>query len=469
MKRTEKTTISTGDGLRLPRVEAPARSAEAARRSFSTHVTWTVAARVLILLGSLCASIIVARTLGAEGLGALAVINVTVAVALQLGCAGLPSANTYFISRDRKELAPVWANALLFGFTAGLLLAIFVAALVTLRPSLLGSVPLQLILIAAISIPFQLVTLLGLNVLLGIERIAQFNLLDALSQSFVLINALVALILLAAGLRLLVIFNTAAAVLICLMVILLIGRAISAQTEARPLRPDADLFKRMARYGVKFHVAVVASLLIVRADLLIVNHYRGQAETGGYAVASQVATLLMLLPSVIATLIFPRVTAARDASGHLTMRATRHTAFIMFAICLLAAPMAFLLPFLYGTQFWDAPAQLLILLPGVCLMGVESVLVQHFSGIGLPAAIPLFWLMTLAVNVLLNLIFVPTYGARAAAAASTISYALIFLLVAAYFRRQTGNGFSQTFILRGRELHELFTAVRPGVSSRQES
>jgi O-antigen/teichoic acid export membrane protein len=133
----------------------------------------------------------------------------------------------------------------------------------------------------------------------------------------------------------------------------------------------------------------------------------------------------------------------------------------------MAVPAAFLLPLLYGNAFRDVPVQLLILLPGVYLVGLESVLVQYFSSTGLPAAIPLFWLMTLLLNVLLNLLFVPTFGARAAAFASTASYALIFLLVVFYFRRKTGNLFSQTFMLRRGELGELFALVRKSSTVRE--
>ncbi|HKS27608.1 MAG TPA: oligosaccharide flippase family protein [Pyrinomonadaceae bacterium] len=445
MTPTEKTKTSTS---------------EAPRRRFSTHVAWTLTARLLILAGSLAAGIIVARVLGAEGLGTLTVINVTVALVLQLGCAGLPSANTYFISRDRRELAPVWANALLFGLVAGTLLAAGVSCLAYLRPTLLGNVPLQLLLIAAVSIPFQLVTLLGLNVLLGIDRVGQFNLMDALAQAFVLVNTVAALVVLGAGLRALVALNTIVSALMCAAVVVVIGRAISRVRERRAFQLDAELLRRMARYGMKFHVAVVASLLIFRADLLIVNHFRGEAEAGSYAVASQMAMLLMMLPGVIATLIFPRVTAAGDVEGRLIMRATRYTSFVMLLVCLAAAPMAFLLPLLYGAEFADVPVQLLILLPGVYLVGVESVLVQYFSGTGLPAAIPLFWLATLMLNVLLNLLFVPAYGARAAALSSTASYALIFLLVTFYFSAKTGNRFSQTFIMGRGELRELFSLIR---------
>jgi O-antigen/teichoic acid export membrane protein len=139
---------------------------------------------------------------------------------------------------------------------------------------------------------------------------------------------------------------------------------------------------------------------------------------------------------------------------------TRHTAFVMFLICLAAVPASFALPLVYGASFADATWQLLILLPGIYLVGIESVLVQHFSGLGLPRAIPLFWLVTLVINVALNLAFVPAFGARAAAVASSISYALIFVLVASYFRTQTGNHFSTMLLLSGDELRELFALAR---------
>ncbi|MDQ3820323.1 MAG: hypothetical protein M3362_21940, partial [Acidobacteriota bacterium] len=232
--------------------------ADSPRRRFSVHVAWTLAARVLMTANSVIAGILVARWLGAEGLGQLAVINVAVATAVQLGSAGLPSANTYFIAQDRRRLAPVWANALFFGLAAGLLLAAALSLLDAARPALFGSVPLQLILIAALSVPFQLVTLLGLNVLLGIERIARFNMLDTLSQSFVLINAVLVLIFLGAGLRALVTFNAAASILVCAVIVWTIGRAIHEQKNARAFKADAGLFKRTARYGLKFHVSIIA-------------------------------------------------------------------------------------------------------------------------------------------------------------------------------------------------------------------
>jgi O-antigen/teichoic acid export membrane protein len=160
----------------------------------------------------------------------------------------------------------------------------------------------------------------------------------------------------------------------------------------------------------------------------------------------------MLLPGVIATLLFPRVTAEQDARGETTSLVTRHTALIMLAFCLAAVPVSFVLPLVYGATFSGATVLLLILLPGVYLVGLESVLVQHFNALGLPRRIPIYWLVTLVINLVLVFTLVPRLGAQGAAIASTISYALIFCLVAWHFRASTERSFAEVFVrgsLRG--------------------
>jgi O-antigen/teichoic acid export membrane protein len=256
----------------------------------------------------------------------------------------------------------------------------------------------------------------------------------------------------------LVSFNSAATVVLSGLMIWSIARVVSRQPERLRFRPDGRLFKEAARYGLRFCIPLIAAILIFRVDLLIVNHFRGAAEAGVYAVASQVANLLTMLPAVVGTLLFPRVASFQDPRGEFAIRVTRHVSFVMLVMCAAAAAGSFLLPLIYGPRFGDATIQLLILLPGILLIGIESVLVQHFTGTGLPRAIPIFWLITLAVNVALNLVLVPVFGARGAASVSTLSYALIFVLVTTYFWMKTGRRAAEIFFLRRGELQDLFTA-----------
>ena len=414
--------------------------------TFTAHIGWTFATRLLMIFNSVAAGIIVAHWLGAEGVGQLAVINVAVATVVQLGSFGLPSSNTYFIAQDQTHFRAAAVNSLLFALGTGIILALALSAIASLRPDWFGFSP-RLLRIAALSIPFQLITLIGLNILLAVGRIREFNLLDLAGQSFVLINAALVLLLLKRGLETLVTFNTLASILVALVIAVLL--VMSAKTLAHSKwRADIALLRRMIFYGLKFHVSILAGAIIVRADLLVVNHFRGAAEAGVYSVASQFALLLMLLPGVIATLLFPRVTSEQDVRGETTCLVSRYTTFVMFLFCLAAVPFSLLLPLIYGAAFADATTLLLILLPGVYLIGLESVLVQHFNALGLPRAIPLYWVVTLILNLVLVFALVPRFGAQGAAVASTISYAAIFALVALHFHTSTGRSFTEVFVLR---------------------
>src|ERR1041385_8017125 len=117
-KMTEQDLISVG-----PEQAAAASLNVEPLSSLASGVAITLATRLLILAGSLGSSVIVGRWLGPEGLGALAVLNVTVALASQLGGAGLPSSATYFIAKDRSAYASVLANAIGFALAAGTLTA----------------------------------------------------------------------------------------------------------------------------------------------------------------------------------------------------------------------------------------------------------------------------------------------------------------------------------------------------------
>lgn len=414
--------------------------------SFSHQVAWTFATRVLMIVNSVVAGIIVAHWLGAKGTGELAVINVAVTTIVQLGSFGLPSSNTYFIAQDQARFRAAAINSVIVALGIGSILAAGLSAVAYLRPDWFGAVSPELIRIAAISIPFQLIVLIGLNILLAVGRVKQFNLLDLIGQSFVLINAFVVVIVLNRGLETLVTLNTAAGIVVSVVVVLLLVISARSLTHSR-WRPDMTLLRRMITFGLKFHISILAGALMLRADLLVVNHFRGPEEAGVYSVASQFALLLMLLPGVIATLLFPRVTTEQDARGETTCMVTRYTTLIMFLCCLAAVPFSLLLPFIYGLAFSDATWLLLILLPGVYLMGLESVLVQHFNALGLPRAIPIYWVITLALNLILVFALVPRLGAQGAAIASTISYAAIFALVAFHFHTSTGRSFTEVFVL----------------------
>lgn len=402
-------------------------------QTFWRHVVLMSGARIWMAAAQLAASVLIARFWGAESWGMLASLNAAVLIFVQLGAFGLSSSSTYFVAQESRRFGAVACNALLFGLTTGALLA---AILIFAAPDIL-------LIAAAVAIPFQLVTLLAQGVLLGAGRAERLTMLDVGNQTLLLVNAAAAVWLWHRGLFGLVVLNTIASILISLLAAWLTGRSGG---DGDPWRPDAQLLRQMIGFGWKFYLAQLIPTLIIRADLLLVTHYRGAAEAGIYAVAGQVGALLLLLPGVIGSRLMPQVAASNDEKAEVTRYVLRRITWIMLVAHLAVVPLCWALPLIYGSAFADVPYLILLLIPGVYLLGLQSVLVQYFSGTGFPVIVPLFWFATLAMSLTLNLLFIPVYGAFAAAAVSSICYTLIFILVTFYFLRRTGCTFRETFI-----------------------
>src|SRR6185503_2589224 len=103
-------------------------------RNLWKKVAWTFATRLLMIFNSVAAGIIVARWLGADGVGALAVINVAVATIVQVGSFGLPSSNTYFIAQDQTHFRSAAINSLIFALGTGTVLALALMAIASVKP-----------------------------------------------------------------------------------------------------------------------------------------------------------------------------------------------------------------------------------------------------------------------------------------------------------------------------------------------
>jgi O-antigen/teichoic acid export membrane protein len=321
----------------------------------------------------------------------------------------------------------------------------------------LGDVPTGLLTVVAIALPVQMLTYMSLGIYLGLERIGKYNLIDLSLQGIILANAIVTLILLGLGIREFVLVGAVANMIAGVVVLCMLAR--DTRSVGGVFRRNGKLMREMIGYGIRFFVAMAAGLVILRGDLLIVNYISGASEAGVYAVATQVATFLHMMPNVISTLLFPRTSAAQDESGQLTCRVTRHAVFIMVVLCIAAIPCAYLLPLLYGPAFSAVPVLFLILLPGVFMLGIETIQVQHFTGLGLPRVISAVWVMLMIFNIALNVVLVPRFGAYGAAVSSSVSYAIVFAFIAVYFRANTGRTFGEAFILRREELRDVVNAA----------
>jgi O-antigen/teichoic acid export membrane protein len=147
-------------------------------------------------------------------------------------------------------------------------------------------------------------------------------------------------------------------------------------------------------------------------------------DVGIYSVAMQFADALMLLPSTIAMILFPRLVKTTDGStfSH-TVRTALWTATLLSVPVLilgLFAPQIILI--LFGAEFAPAAAALRALLPGVFAIGVATIFSQFISARGAPKSNVAIWLAASIIIVACNALLIPSFRSTGAGIALSICY-----------------------------------------------
>lgn len=406
---------------------------------FAKNVATTFISRILIIGMGLLASIIVARTLGPSGKGILATLGAMVGIALQFGNLGLHGANTYFTAKDKSRTPSLVGNSFWFSLLIGLTLFFSLYLFLFQHPGSLGNIDFRLATIALVAIPFMLLAYLWQNILVGLNKIKAYNLILIFNQVLSLIGAIAILLVLRKGIFPLIIFNTLTTIIIAFV----FGFYL-IKIKQFSLKFDWNLAKKSLGYGFKVYLSCFFAYLVLRSDLFILNYFRGTAETGLYSIAANFVDGIFLLPSIIALLLFPKVTENLGQSGELVAKTSRISAIIIGIICLgtviLGRPAINLM---FGSIFDKSFIPLLILIPGAFFFALETIIVQYFNAHGFPWFVVWAWLFSAVLNIGLNWVFIPYYGMKAAAFSSLLVYMVVFIYIAFKFLKVNQYSFKK--------------------------
>lgn len=414
--------VGAGGGGRLARLPLPPPVARLVRSDFAQKVAETFGTRVFLIAINAVNTILIARLLGPEGRGQYAVAIAIAAIGAQLLSLGLQSANTYFVARERPLLERLASNSLALGAAVAVLgLASF--GIFSLLPSA-SPVPLGLTALAIASVPPTLLVLNLRHLLLGIGEVRPYNMIDLIAG---VAGTVMTLTLALAGAA------TPASLMAVAIAVALIGVGVAVRglrPHLGPLpRPSADLLRRSGAYGFRVYLATGFALLMLKSDLLVIQFEDGSESSGLYSIASSLADMLWILPSVVGAILFPRLTALSDSAQRwrLTLRTTAATlvAFVpILAITALLAPIA--IRIMFGSEFEPAAPSLRILCAAILFYGASSVFSQYLAARGFPWIVVGIWAAGFAINLALNLVLVPALGIEGAALASLAAYAAAF-------------------------------------------
>ena len=401
------------------------------------------------------ASILVARYTGPAGKGILAVLNVLSGFAIQMGNLGLHAATAYFAAREAEALSRIAWTSLLLAPAIGIVMSAALGVGIGIFPAILPSIPTLFIAISLLSIPLALVIMFFQNILLGQQRIGAYILLDVGGKALALPLIILILVFLQGGVRELLI---AGLCLISATAILAVRLAFQGVTTRFAF--DHALLRRMLAYGLRSYLSCVFAYLILRSDMLLVNYFLGSAQAGIYAVAVNLADLLLVFPTAVGTMLFPRISSRVTDDGILTAAVSRHTAAGMLLLCAGAWACAHpLIVLLFGRAFRDAATPFLLLLPGILALSLEIVFMNDLAGRGLPPVVIAVPGIGLVINLALNVALIPHFGLNAAAISSSVAYSVMLVIAWKAFARRTVTSARTCYLITHADVQALFARL----------
>ncbi len=198
---------------------------------------------------------------------------------------------------------------------------------------------------------------------------------------------------------------------------------------------DLSVMRPTFSFGLRGHIGNMLQFFNYRLDVFIVNYFLGPASVGIYIVSVRVAELLWYLPNAVGFVIFPKAAATRpEALNAFTPRVFRITlgltALGALGLAVIGKP---LIQVIFSSAFISAYVPMLVLLPGVVLLGGAKVLTNEIAGRGYPHYNSVNSGLALVLTVVLDLILIPRHGIVGAAVASSVAYAVIFFTAIGFY------------------------------------
>jgi len=421
-------------------------------------------ASLILMPLSLANGILIARTVGPEGKGALDLILATAGLLTMVLAFSLPPGVTYVVAKGKTNIRALTFRLLgvaLAQTVTTLLILVLVANTKYSEKFLPPGVGRWLIPGIALFVLLELLTAHWRAMLVGRQQIMKVNNVEMLGRllQFLLLFA-VAAILASKGSRISV------AVLFVLTLIVSGFININLLLKLSPAFNDHSgtaSFREVLQFATPSYLGNLAQFLNYRLDVFIVSIFAGYAAVGRYTLAVGLGQLLWLLSNAAATVLLPKIAAAEheNSAAH-TMRVNRLSLGASFAgAVVLGVAATLFIPFLYGEDFRGSVDALLWILPGIVAFSIVNVLAAYLGGIGKPHLNLIVAVVSLIATISLNLLLIPRLNIVGAAIASSVSYTLSAVLTTRYFIRETKTSLRDLLLLTSSDLKSMFAVARP--------
>lgn len=426
------------------------------KQSFVKDIFSVFKSRLAVILFNLIKVSIVARVLGPELNGQIAIILVYPSLFIVMGGMGIRKSSAFLIAQSPKLKPKLYKSIIQFWIitsTISILISFFL-----LKYANTSKLDNMLIFLAVIPIIFSLLNNYMSGIYLGENRISEFNKINWLPTLFNLLFIVLFLILLEFKVEGVLASVLLSEFLISLVLIykLKIFKYFSFEIEK-------SLLLKMLSLGFSFAFALFLLNLNYRLDIIMMDYLSNDYETGLYSKASALSQYLWQIPAVLSTIIFARGAASNNKLEY-SKKCCRlfRISFlvVLLSAIILAALSKSIINLLFGSQFTECIYIIYTILPGVVLFTLFKVLNSDISSRGKPLFIMPAMFIGIIVNAVANYYFIPIYGGVGAAISSSLSYSIAAIIFVIGYSRITNISLGEIFSYHKNDFQFLFSALK---------
>ena len=413
---------------------------------FAKDTTITFITRVLTLILGLAGSVIIARSLGPEGKGVYALAVLLPSLIVTFTNLGIGQAGIYYIGRGEYSPREIFGNNVMLSVVLGVFSIIIGGIIVFFfRDPVFSDISRRYLLLTLVLIPLNLFFSYTNMILLGLQRIKEYNAVSIVQTVSFLGFITIALW----GLRLGIEGAILAGIVANFLVDLFLFFWVKKFTHGISLRPNRAYIKNSSLYGIKVQLGNILAFLYVRLDIFLIGALMSPLAVGYYSVAVGIAEKLWLIPQSASTILFPKLASEKDETRRkeFTPLVSRTSLFITtlgaFAVFLLSR---WVILFLFSGSYLPAVRPLQILLVGIVAMSGSMALGKDLAARGKPILNAFCNAIAVIVNLGLNIVWIPKLGIEGAAWATSVSYGVALAGRIFLYCRVSGNSWKKVLL-----------------------
>ncbi len=399
------------------------------------HLFFNIGSKALVIVSQFIALIITNHIIGPEGRG---IFIAAITWGTSFFIVTHFSFATGILNLSNKKAENVYDLAFLSTVAAlllGILSVLFALIVHFIHPALFNNLSLKFLILSVSAIPFMMLQQYSMAVVQVKGNFKAFNILYAAYAVLNLIGVVIIWFMNLTSVDLLINVNLMAWSFTGLLGLYFMGPYIRKRSG------NKTVLKSLISTSLAAHMGAIVTFIVSRSDILIVNYYSSERQTGIYGLAVGIVQMLLIIPLSMQNLLYHALMGKPQSEQKNILLQYSRITFAVMLICamgimLLSKPLVYIVG---GKNFAEAIPLFKYFLPAIVFYSLPMVLATQWNIMGIFKQVNITSVFVLVISLTGNLLLVPAIGITGGALTFLVISILAFSIHIWFVKKNLGH------------------------------